>query len=199
MNFRAGYRLGGLAVALSLGLATIGVANAQQGQPPAGTGILVGEVDKCVNGSETPMTGVNVGVAGGNPNMDRTDNNGYFLLTLAPGQYTIQASADDGTTAARPYVPVQSGTSLDIGVLELAGGCAGNDIGSAAAPAPAQATTQPTAQPTVAATPTTAPPAPTPTVAQPTATAVPAPDQSAPTDQSSPSDEPQPDDNSDAG
>jgi Carboxypeptidase regulatory-like domain len=181
MNSKPGYRLGGLVLALSLGLATIGVADAQQSQPGGGTGVLIGEVDKCVNGNETPTSGVNVGVAGGSQSLAKSDGSGDFVLMLAPGQYTVQATADDGTSATRPYVPVEANTSLDIGVLELAGGCEGADMGAVPAPAPAQPTAQPTAAPTdVPATPTTAP-----AVAQPTPTA---PDQTAPTDQSSPDD-----------
>jgi len=196
MNRNYGHRLGGLAVALSVALATIGVAHGQGG----GAGVLLGEVDKCVNGSETPTAGVSVGVAGANGALAHSDANGQFSLTLAPGQYTIQATADDGTIALRPYVPVEAGSSLDIGVLELAGGCLKNDIGGQA-PAPAPAQAQPTAQPTVApaatAVPTTATPAPV--VVQPTATAVPAPDEQAPTDDQSPPDQPPPDATSDAG
>jgi hypothetical protein len=188
-----GYRLGGIVIALSLGLASLGVAHAQQGQPPAGgPGILLGEVDRCVNGTDTPVPNVAVGVLGGNTNMVRSDANGFFALALAPGQYTIQARADDGAMANRPYVPVESNATLDIGVLALAGGC-GTDLGG---PVPTPA---PAAQPTVAPTPvpTAAPPPPTavPTVAPPPPTAVPVTDQQAPTtDQSAPSDEQAPTD-----
>ncbi|MBV9579861.1 MAG: hypothetical protein JO057_14825, partial [Chloroflexi bacterium] len=149
---RSGYRLGGLVVALSLGLATIGVADAQQSQTPGATGTLIGEVDRCVNGTETPTGNVTVGVAGGSANLATTDTAGDFVLVLTPGQYTVQATAGDGTTASRPFVPVDSNTSLDIGVLELAGGCAGTDTGAAPAPAATQAPAQPTAQPTAAPT-----------------------------------------------
>jgi hypothetical protein len=184
-------------VALSLALASIGVAHAQQG---GGAGVLLGEVDKCVNGNETPTAGVSIGVAGANGALAKSDANGQFALTLAPGQYTIQATSDDGTTALRPYVPVEAGGQLDIGVLELAGGCLKNDIGGAA-PAPAPAQAQPTAQPTVAPTaaPVPATATPVPAVVQPTATAVPAPDEQAPTDDQSPPDQPPPADTSDAG
>jgi hypothetical protein len=177
-------------VALSLALASIGVANAQQG---GGAGVLLGEVDKCVNGNETPTAGVNIGVQGAAGVLARSDANGQFALQLAPGQYSIQATADDGTTALRPAVPVQAGALLDIGVLELAGGCLNNDMGGAA-PAQAQPTAQATAQPTVAATATAVPATATPVPVQPTATAVPPP----PADQSQP-DQPPPDDTSDAG
>jgi hypothetical protein len=185
MNVRAGHRIGGMVLALSLGLASIGVANAQQAQqPPSGAGVLLGEVDKCVGGAETPVPGVSVGVVGGDPNQALSDNGGVFSLVLAPGQYTIQATAADGSTANRPYVPVEANSTLDIGVLELAGGCAGSaDITAppAPAPAPAQATVQPTVAPTATELPTT--PTPLPTVPAPTATPAPAPAQESPPDQ----------------
>jgi hypothetical protein len=200
-----GHRLGGIVFALSLGLASSGIAHAQQGQPPAGgPGILLGEVDRCVNGTPTPVANVAVGVLGGNGNMVRSDASGLFALALAPGQYTIQARADDGAVANRPYVPVESNATLDIGVLALAGGCP-EDLG-APVPAPAQPTAQPTAAPTPA--PTVAPPpaTPAPTVAPAPPTAVPAQDQQmpstdeqAPADQSAPADQPPVDDSGDMG
>ena len=181
-----GHRLGGIVIALSLGLASLGVAHAQQVQPPAGgPGFLVGEVDRCVNGTETPVANVAVGVLGGNAAMVRSDASGLFALALAPGQYTIQARSDDGAIANRPFVPVESNSTLDIGVLLLAGGC-GNDL-----PAP-NATPAPAAQPTVAPTAATTAPPPTvvPTVAPPP-TAVPATGQQAgPTDEQAPTDQP---------
>jgi hypothetical protein len=180
-------------MALSFALASFGVAYAQQG---GGAGVLLGEVDKCVNGNETPTAGVAVGVAGAGA-LAKSDANGQFAITLAPGQYTIQATSDDGATALRPYVPVEAGSQLDIGVLELAGGCLKNDLGAAPAPAQAQPTAQATAAQTATAVPATA--TPVPAVVQPTATAVPAPDQQAPTDDQSPPDQPPPDDTSDAG
>jgi hypothetical protein len=151
--------------------------------------VLLGEVDKCVNGNETPTSGVSIGVAGSSSVLAKSDATGQFSLTLAPGQYTIQATADDGATALRQAVPVQAGSSLDIGVLELAGGCLTNDIGGPA-PAPAQATAQPTAAATATAEPAT--PTPAPTAVPPTATPMPAPDESQP-------DQPSPDEGSDAG
>ncbi len=153
-------RLGGMLLAVSLGLATVSSAQAQQGQT-SGAGFIFGEVDKCVNGNETPVAGVYVGIAGGESTLARTDQMGDFVLALSPGQYTVTATADDGTTANRPYVPVEADTQLDIGVLELAGGCAGNGIGALppAAPAPAQPTAAPTAPPPTA---TPVPPSPTP-------------------------------------
>jgi hypothetical protein len=188
VNPECGYRLSGIVVAVGLGLASLGVAYAQQGgQPGGGAGVLLGEVDKCVNGNETPTSGVSIGVAGSTSVLAKSDATGQFSLTLAPGQYTIQATADDGATALRPAVPVQGGASLDIGVLELAGGCLNNDAG---APAPAQATAQPTAAATATAEPAT--PTPAATAVPPTATPMPAPDESQP-------DQPSPDEGSDAG
>lgn len=192
MTFCTRLRLGGTLVALGLGLASFGAARAQQAQPSA-TGLVMGEVDKCAGGTETPVPGVYVGVAGGEPNMARTDPTGQFVLALLPGQYTVQAAADDGTSASRPYVPVEADSSLDIGVLELAGGCAGNDIQAPPAPAPAQPTVAPTATPEP---PTPEPPTPTAVPTQPAADATPAPavdqqapDDSTPDEQAPPSDE----------
>jgi hypothetical protein len=187
MNFKLSRRLGGAMVALSLGLTSFGVAHAQQG----GTGVVLGEVDRCVNGTETPAPGVSVGIAGGNLKIVSTDGAGDFVLPLPPGEYTVQATTDDGTSGSRPYVPVEANSSLDIGVLELAGGC--GDIG-APAPAPAPAPAQPTVAPTATAEPAT--PTPVPTPPPPTATPVPtpAPDQEAPAP-----DQPSPDTGSDAG
>jgi len=184
MNFKLLHRLGGTAVALSLGLTSMGIAHAQQGQPATGTGLLMGEVDRCVNGTETPTPGVSVGVVGGSLQLARSDGTGAFVLALSPGEYTIQATADDGTTGSRPYVPVEANSTLDIGILELAGGC-----GDTGAPAPAPAAAQPTVAPTATAVPAT--PSPAPTLPPPTATAVPTPvpatDEQAPApDQTSP-------------
>jgi hypothetical protein len=197
MTISGRHRLGGLLVALSLGLGSVGSVQAQQGPPSGGPGFVMGEVDKCVNGNETPVSGVTVGIAGGDATMAKTDQMGDFVLALSPGQYTVQATADDGTSASRPYVPVDANGSLDIGVLELAGGCAGNDIQAMITQAP---TVPPTAQPTAAATATPAPPSPTPAPTQPAATATPAPatDQSTP-DQTAPSDDQSPDTSSDGG
>jgi hypothetical protein len=206
MIFSTRHRLGWMLAALSLGLASVGSAQAQQGQS-SGAGLILGEVDKCVNGTETPAPGVTVGIAGGNAQLTRTDATGEFAMSLAPGQYTVQATADDGTMANRPYVPVEADSTLDIGVLDLAGGCGGADVSAPPAPAPAapQATAQPTAQPTAAATATPEPPSPTPAPTQPPATATPAPDATdqsspdqSPPDQSAPPDQ-SPDTSSDAG
>jgi hypothetical protein len=188
------YRLGGMLLAVGLALVTVSSAQAQ-----SSAGFIVGEVDKCVGGNETPVAGVAVGIAGGDASLARTDQMGLFVLALAPGQYTVTATADDGATATRPYIPVGADEQLDIGVLELAGGCAGSDI-SALPTALAQATVAPTAAATVAPTATPVPPSPTPAPTQPAATATPAPatDQSAP-DQTAPSDDQSPDTSSDGG
>jgi hypothetical protein len=193
MSLLPGPRLGGLVVALGLGLASTGVANAQQQQlqPSSGAGVITGEVDKCVGGAESPAANINVGVVGGNLNQGQTDDTGDFILALPPGQYTIQATSPDGTTASRPYVPVEANSSLDIGVLDLAGGCGGADVTAPPAPAPgaqAQPTAQATEAPTVPPTEVPATPTVVPTPPPPTATAVPAPDESAPSDQ--PTDQP---------
>ncbi|HEY2593662.1 MAG TPA: carboxypeptidase-like regulatory domain-containing protein [Chloroflexota bacterium] len=200
MIFSTRYRLGWMLAALSLGLASVGSAQAQQGQS-SGAGLILGEVDKCVNGNETPAPGVTVGIQGGNAQLTRTDATGEFAMSLAPGQYTVQATADDGTMANRPYVPVEADSTLDIGVLDLAGGCSGGDV--SAPPAPAPGAPQATAQPTAEATATPVPPSPTPAPTQPPATATPAPDatdQSSP-DQSTPDQSPDtsPDTSSDGG
>ncbi|HEY1294396.1 MAG TPA: carboxypeptidase-like regulatory domain-containing protein [Chloroflexota bacterium] len=190
MNFKLWQSLGGTVVALSLGLTSIGIAHAQQPQPGGGTGLLMGEVDRCVNGTETPTAGVSVGVVGGSLQLARSDGTGAFVLALTPGEYTIQATADDGATGTRPYVPVEANATLDIGVLELAGGC-----GDTGLPAPAPAAAQPTVAPTATAVPAT----PVPTPIPPTATAVPPTPVPAPDEQAPATDEPAPDATSDAG
>jgi hypothetical protein len=120
----------------------------------------------------------------------RSDGTGAFVLALTPGEYTIQATADDGATGTRPYVPVEANATLDIGVLELAGGC-----GDTGLPAPAPAAAQPTVAPTATAVPAT----PVPTPIPPTATAVPPTPVPAPDEQAPATDEPAPDATSDAG
>ena len=87
-------------------------------------GVVTGEVARCVNGAEQPAAQVAVGVDGGSASLARTDANGQFLLALPAGQYTVIATASDGT-ASRQYVPVEGGQSLDIGVLDIGGGVAG--------------------------------------------------------------------------
>jgi hypothetical protein len=173
MNLKPGYRLGGVAVALSLSLTVVGVAYAQDSG-----GVVLGEVDNCINGTETPAVGVSVGVDGGPASIAQTDENGQFVLNVGAGTYTVVATAKDGSIATRPYVPVEGGVAIDIGVLDLAtgaGGC-GNDAGIPAA------ALQPTVAPTVAPTlePTPVPPTATPVPPPPTPTveATPVPDDS---------------------
>jgi hypothetical protein len=172
MHMKRGYRLGGAAVALSLGLMFSGVAYAQ-GDIPLNGGIVLGEVDNCNNGTETPAAGVSVGVAEGSTSLVKTDSGGQFVLNLAAGTWTVIATADDGRSAMRPYVPVEGGIVIDIGNLDLgmgAGPC-GGDMGlnipvPAAAPAtatPVPPTLEPTPVPPTD-TPVPAPPTPTPEV-----------------------------------
>ncbi len=80
MTLNTRYRLGGMLVALSLGLASVHGAQAQS----AGTGVITGEVDRCVSGTETPVPGANVGVLGSDAALGRTDTAGLFTLILAP-------------------------------------------------------------------------------------------------------------------
>jgi hypothetical protein len=54
--------------------------------------------------------------------MASTDSMGQFSLSLPAGQYTVVASAEDGSSASRQYVPVSVGESVDIGALELNAG-----------------------------------------------------------------------------
>src|ERR1700722_12849162 len=123
-------RLAASVVAFALGVGSFGVVHAQDA-PTASYGTLTGEIARCANGAEAPAVMVNVGVSGVNPALAKTDPNGNFSLALQPGQYTITAQADDGTTASRPGVPVQAGQTLDIGVLDLGVGIfgCGNDAG----------------------------------------------------------------------
>jgi hypothetical protein len=176
MNLKRGgrYRLGGVAIALSLGLTVVTVVHAQEA--PISAGIVLGEVDRCNSGTETPVGGVNVGIDGGSGNLAKTDQGGQFVLNLAAGTYTVVATADDGSTVSRPYVPVEGGEAIDIGIMDLGGGLGGCGT-DASVTGPALPTFTPTAivtvEPTSAPAPATAtpvPPAPTPTVE---ATAVP--------------------------
>jgi hypothetical protein len=141
--------------ALAVGFVLVGVAAAQAGGT-SGSGLVIGEVARCVNGAEQPAPQVNVGVEGGDASLVKTDPGGQFFLALPPGQYTVIATASDGT-ATRPYVPVEAGQSLDIGILDIGGGVAGCGPASDMT-APILPTFTPTAQATaLPATPTLAP------------------------------------------
>jgi hypothetical protein len=154
-----------MAVALGLSLTVVGVVHAQQDAPVNG-GVVLGEVDRCNNGAETPAVGVSVGVDGGSSNIAQTDENGQFVMSVGAGTYTVVATANDGSTAIRPNVPVEGGVAIDIGVLDLgygAGGCATD--ASVSAPVVPTATPAPTLEPTPPPpTATPVPPPPTPTV-----------------------------------
>ena len=115
-----GLSLVGLALALSSSTVL-----AAEPPLPAGTGQVVGEVAVCNNSSEFPAPNVAVGVDGGQLDMARTDTRGQFSIALAPGEYTIVATADDGSTASRFEVPVTEGETLDIGIIDLHAGIAG--------------------------------------------------------------------------
>ncbi len=155
------------ASALMVGLVLGGVASAQQDQPvsPSQTsGVILGMVARCVNATEQPAGQVAVGVEGGSATLARTDSSGQFSLALPPGQYTIVATAADGT-ASRQYVPVEAGAALDIGVL---------DIGIGFASCGPDADTEAPALPTFTPTPVPDVPTPTPTPdATPTPTPMP--------------------------
>jgi hypothetical protein len=153
--------------ALVIGLALHGVAWAQTDGPPPDAGIVTGEVAHCLNGAEIPTPQVSVGVEGGSASLVRTDSNGVFLLALPPGQYTIIATASDGT-ASRQYVPVETGQTLDIGVLDIGGGVAGcgpdSDLTAPVMPTFTMTPTPTVEPPTPTTTPTALPAAtPTPT------------------------------------
>jgi hypothetical protein len=158
------------AIAVGLTLSG-GVASAQQDNGGGGDtggqlgnfGLLSGQVARCVNGAELPAKNVAVGVDGGSAQLARTDDNGLFLVSLPPGTYTVIATAEDGA-ATRPYVPVDPGEVLDIGILDIGGGLAGCGTVEAVTQ-PALPTFTPTAVPTVEPTP----------IPQPTATPVPPP------------------------
>jgi hypothetical protein len=166
MTFLPKHRLGGMALALSVGLALTGVSLAQELGQSSSAGLIMGEVDRCINGAELPASQVAVGIQDGSANMTRTDDNGQFVVVLPPGEYTIVANASDGTSANRQYVPVEAGESLDIGILDLGGGLGG--CGSAdEVTAPVMPTFTPTA------TDVPVPPTPTPAPTSPPATATP--------------------------
>ncbi len=145
-----------MALAVVLALGSMSVAAAQQ-SPPTGLGVLVGEVALCTNNQETPAANVAVGVDGGQADLARTDSKGEFSINLAPGQYTVVATADDGTTASRFGVPVQSGQTLDIGILDLGAGVTGcgfdTDVPAAPLASPTATPTTPPLLPTITPTP----------------------------------------------
>ncbi len=167
MRFMATRGLSASSFGFALALALRGVAAAQGDAPAAGLGVVTGEVAHCVNGAEQATAQVAVGVEGGGASLARTDANGEFLLALPAGQYTVVATANDGT-ASRQYVPVTGGQTLDIGVLDIGGGVAGcgpdEDI---------TAPVLPTFTPTLAASAATLPLTPEPPTPQPTAQPVP--------------------------
>ena len=172
MSIKARTGLSASMMALAIGLAAHGVARAQGDAPVSLVGVVTGMVAYCVNGAEQPAAQVAVGVEGGSASLAHTDANGEFLLALNAGQYTVIATASDGT-ASRPYVPVEGGQALDIGILDIGGGVAGcgpdSDItapvlptftSTPAAPTPAPPTPVPTAQPVPSSTPAPEPSAP---------------------------------------
>jgi hypothetical protein len=129
---------------------------------------VVGEVARCTNSSETPAQNVTVGLDGGPNNLARTDKNGQFSLSLAPGQYAIVATADDGSSARWPYVPVTAGETLDIGIMDLNAGLAGCGFDADVPVIPlATDTPVPTATATAVPEPPTLTPTPLPTEAPP--------------------------------
>jgi Carboxypeptidase regulatory-like domain len=135
----------GVALAVLLALSSSSVIAAEA---PAGAGVVIGEVAVCSNSSEIPAPNVAVGVDGGQPDITRTDAKGQFSLTLAPGQYTIVATADDGGSASRFSVPVEEGQTLDVGTLDLNAGIMGCGFDADLPPVPLSS-------PTDAATPST--------------------------------------------
>jgi len=156
---------GGLVLALATGLwLALGTAAQAQDGPPPNSCIVLGEVDRCINNNETPAAGVSVGIAEGSASLVQTDAQGQFIMRLAEGQYTVVATAADGTSATRYSVVVTTGDALDIGSLDLGmgiGGC-GDDAVVVVAP-------QATATPTATLLPTPVPPTAT-SVPLPTAT-----------------------------
>jgi hypothetical protein len=165
MRFMGRQGLGASAVLLAVGLALQTVASAQVEAPTPDAGVLTGQIARCVNGAEQPAAQVAVGIDGGNASLARTDAGGEFMLALPPGQYTVVATATDGT-ASRQYVPVQSGQQLDIGILDIGGsvsGC-GPDADITAPVLPTLVPTlAPTPEPVATAAPTALPtPIPTP-------------------------------------
>jgi hypothetical protein len=156
-----------------LGFGSMSVAHAQSVPPntPDGDGVVSGVVARCVNGDDSPLAQVGVGVQGGTPSLVRSNSAGVFQLFLAPGQYTVVATLDDGSTAAVSFVPVTAGQTIDIGYLEFGAGpfgC-GGDAGGGAAAAATVAPTATSVPPTAVPTATSVPPTAVPTVVPPTA------------------------------
>src|SRR5690348_5235454 len=168
MRLNHGYRLGGAAIALTLACALSGIAYAQEDtgtETPGNAGVVLGEVDRCGGGKETPASGIAVGIQEGSTSITKTDANGQFVLQIAPGTYTVIATGSDGSVALRPYVPVETGVAIDIGVLDLgmgAGDCGFESAPAPAAPAATAVPASPTAEPATPVPPT-ATPAPPPT------------------------------------
>lgn len=171
MTHVAAQRLGASIVALAVGFGLLGIAQAEQLAQAPGAGLVTGEVARCVNGAEVAAVSIPVGVDGQGV-LTRTDANGLFSLALQPGQYTVTATAPDGSTASRQYVPVAAGQQLDIGSLDLGAGIGGCGEPDLAPPAPAAAQPTPTAV-AAQATPTVVAPTPTAVAAQPTAVPTP--------------------------
>jgi hypothetical protein len=136
-----------LVLAILAGLAWASVAEAQAQSPPAGLGEVTGQVARCAGSLEVPAPDASVGVQDGQADMARSDSTGTFSMALPPGEYTIVASAADGTTALRANVPVSADQTLDIGILDLGAsliGCGGDSSG---VQAPTGAIATPTAAP----------------------------------------------------
>ena len=123
-------------------LAPVSIPNVLTGVTPGGNqpvtaavdlfGTVVGSVSNCQNGAQQPASLVTVQASGTSASA-LTDEDGAFQLTTvpAPGTYTISVS-DGGATAARSYVPVAPGETIDVGTLELGAsllGCGDDDQG----------------------------------------------------------------------
>ena len=157
-----------LAAVVAVAFASGGLSYAQG----LSTGQITGEVDRCINGVETPAANMTVGIDGLSASLVQSDQNGQFFINLPPGQYTVVVHGDDGSSGSRQYVPVQVGQVLDIGNIDL-GAPAGCDNDTAVLPpvVPAVAGATPTPVP-AAATAVPAAPSPSPT---PVPTTAPAP------------------------
>jgi hypothetical protein len=149
-----------LVLAMLTTVAWASVAEAQAQSPPAGLGEVTGQVARCAGSLEVPAPDANVGVQDGQTDMARSDPAGSFAMALPPGEYTIVASAADGTTALRENVPVSADQTLDIGILDLGAslmGCGGDSSGvqGQSAPVTTPSPTPPPLLPTI--TPTNGP------------------------------------------